>query len=189
MKKTLMVGIIGLAATAATTFGQGGINFGTYNAGSFIGAPITYAASQVPPGKQGLALGSGFSAQLFFESAPATWTLVAGTTTSFFGTDGDLGQGAGFFQAATALVPGAPGPKNFYVYAFNTVGIGAYAAGEIYGQSAVFSLTTVDPGLPTYPDLGSTTYSAFTVSAIPEPSTFALAGLGLASLLIFRRRK
>lgn len=27
------------------------------------------------------------------------------------------------------------------------------------------------------------------VSAVPEPTTFALAGLGLASLLIFRRRK
>jgi hypothetical protein len=32
-------------------------------------------------------------------------------------------------------------------------------------------------------------FSVFNAVAVPEPSTFALAGLGLASLLIFRRRK
>lgn len=30
---------------------------------------------------------------------------------------------------------------------------------------------------------------SFTITAVPEPSTFALAGIGLAGLLIFRRRK
>jgi hypothetical protein len=33
------------------------------------------------------------------------------------------------------------------------------------------------------------TYSSITLSAVPEPTTFALAGLGAAGLLIFRRRK
>jgi hypothetical protein len=33
------------------------------------------------------------------------------------------------------------------------------------------------------------TYSSITLNAVPEPSTFALAGLGIAGLAIFRRRK
>jgi hypothetical protein len=33
------------------------------------------------------------------------------------------------------------------------------------------------------------TYSSITLSPVPEPGTFALAGLGTACLLIFRRRK
>lgn len=39
------------------------------------------------------------------------------------------------------------------------------------------------------PGVGSSTTFDFFVSEVPEPSTFALAGLGAAALLIFRRRK
>jgi hypothetical protein len=33
------------------------------------------------------------------------------------------------------------------------------------------------------------TYSSITLSAVPEPTTFALAGVGAACLMVFRRRK
>jgi hypothetical protein len=33
------------------------------------------------------------------------------------------------------------------------------------------------------------TYSSITLSVVPEPTTLALAGLGIAGLLAFRRRK
>jgi hypothetical protein len=36
---------------------------------------------------------------------------------------------------------------------------------------------------------GLTAFNLTENPVIPEPSTFALAGLGLASLLLFRRRK
>lgn len=44
-------------------------------------------------------------------------------------------------------------------------------------------------GASTFANNGGGNYGAyFTVQAVPEPATFALAGLGLASLIIFRRR-
>jgi hypothetical protein len=36
---------------------------------------------------------------------------------------------------------------------------------------------------------GATGFNGLVLAPIPEPSTFALAGLGAAALLIFRRRK
>jgi hypothetical protein len=60
------------------------------------------------------------------------------------------------------------------------------------GKSALLSLpgtgdpaATPTPGLP----VALTGLTGFTLVPVPEPSSFALAGLGMASLLIFRRRK
>lgn len=194
MKKSLLLGIVGLAVTVASSFGQGGVNFATYNSGTFIGAPITYSSvvGTVPTGKEGLALGSSFSAELFYLNG-STWTALPGTTAAFYGSaDGDLATGAGYFYFGPTTVPLPIGDVQLMVYAFNNVAIGSYGVGEINGYSAAFHITTVDPQTPTYPDFSGTTYQPFTVSGaapVPEPSTFALAGLGLAGLLIFRRRK
>lgn len=86
----------------------------------------------------------------------------------------------------------------------------AWAAGEYAGQSTVFSAipqtsvyspiyqtaapvsSTLPAGtqaLVDYPGARGLIALYATSSVVPEPSTFALAGLGLASLLIFRRRK
>ena len=67
----------------------------------------------------------------------------------------------------------------------------AAALDEPVGWSAVFSYTTGDPlGLPpTPPDAFHQKVTPFGVAGIvPEPGTIALAGMGIASLLAFRRR-
>jgi hypothetical protein len=73
----------------------------------------------------------------------------------------------------------------------------AYAAGQgglatmRLGGSALVLLnstgnpTSQPPGTP----VGLTGLAGFQLAVVPEPSSFALAGLGMASLLIFRRRK
>ena len=61
----------------------------------------------------------------------------------------------------------------------------AAAAGLPNGKSLVFSNPVAAPPNAT-PDL---TGMPAIIIAVPEPSTFALAGLGAAALLIFRRRK
>ena len=65
----------------------------------------------------------------------------------------------------------------------------AWLAGEIAaGESPAFNVSSIGGTQNTAPTLGSSMQS-FNLYYIPEPSLFALGGLGLATLLVFRRRK
>ena len=58
---------------------------------------------------------------------------------------------------------------------------------DLLGSTSVFSIVLAANTNPIQPDVHG--MSALVLDPIPEPSTFALAGLGAAALLIFRRRK
>jgi len=69
-----------------------------------------------------------------------------------------------------------------------------WGAGGFFGTSAIASGTAGGgpQSLPPQPIFGSVGVAGFNltqVGAVPEPGTMALAGLGAAALLIFRRRK
>ena len=66
----------------------------------------------------------------------------------------------------------------------------AFQVGDLAGKSLLFNANT-SPNLtpPATPTSLAGLYPGFALFPVPEPSTFALAGLGLASLLLFRRRK
>jgi hypothetical protein len=94
-------------------------------------------------------------------------------------------------QTVTLPAPMAAGSQQFQIRVWETSGQNydaALAGGYMVGLTPVFTATS-----------GSFAYSFLTTSAnwsgpivvqaVPEPSTFVLAGLGLASLLLFRRRK
>jgi hypothetical protein len=68
-------------------------------------------------------------------------------------------------------------------------------SGALYGKTDVRQVrlaATAGPGTIIWQGSTGTAadrFTAFTVSPVPEPSTIALAVLGLGSLLLFRRRK
>lgn len=100
-----------------------------------------------------------------------TWTDPSGSSYPVAGTT--INSASAFFQIQAWT-------GNFASYA------AALAGGAPVGQSPVFS-NPVAGGAGTPPDF--TAMPSITISSIPEPSTFALAGLGAAAMLIFRRRK
>lgn len=174
---TLVAGLIPMMVAA-----QGQVNFGTTTANHRV---VDQSLTPV---------GTGFMAALY-----------GGVNGSLEGALVQLGAahpvtaGTGFILAGgTRLVPGvAEGdPASLQVRAWD----GAYATYEaaiagatgLVGKTAVFSNptggpTTSPPSTPAFLS-GWTEQLVVSPAIIPEPSTFALAGLGLAGLLIFRRR-
>jgi hypothetical protein len=202
MKKTLVAGILGLA-TAVSVMAQSRIALDTYLS-SPIGGPyplITYGAGS--SGSLGAAVTSGFTVGVYYSAVAAAFepaTTQGGANVGVPGVEWTLGVGAGsttalgnpaagyFSSAAEFVIPGTVNTAYLVVVAYNGAN---YESSSVRGHSAVFTVapntTAFGPGT----GLGSAMsgFSVASAAVVPEPSTFALAGLGLASLVIFRRRK
>lgn len=171
--------LLGLAAYA-----QGTVNFVNVNSGAGLNAPIFLNDGTTK-------VGSGFTAELMAGASAGSLASVA--TTGFL-----TGAGAGYFQGGTVVIPGVAGGANAFlqvrVFATSSGSFAAASAAGLlntYGQSGVFSVATGNPGAspPIVPAV-LTGLTSFNLNpAIPEPSSLALAGLGAAALLAFRRRK
>lgn len=150
--------------------------------------------------------------------APSTVTNVVGHTpwldpswqfSGVYGTNtGVLGRMAGLTPGNAnnaAVIPGyaAGETASLFVIAWNTA-VGGVTVSEFAsafqsaGSSLWFGYSKIgQPQLgngAAVPDIGlfgagAGQISGFTIAPIPEPTTFALAGLGAAAMLIFRRRK
>ena len=204
MKKYLSVlAVAAMAAYATSAFAQGTVVF---NNGTGLVQQWTDNNNQtlinVPKG--------GGMVQLFWApsgSAYAPW--ATGMSEAAFKTANPLWKqeaavgfttpAAGKFSGGTlTLQPlAAGGGIDYVVMGWTGTAAGfdaAIAAGAMANVSAKFASatgnpTTVPPGTatPLSGSFGGMVLSP--VTQVPEPSTFALAGLGAAALLIFRRRK
>lgn len=210
MKKSLIIGILSLAATAATSFGQGFVQLDNYN---FTGGLVQYGAN-VPLNGVGGALASantsiaqsGWTVGLYWAlgtpavsdpSGPgipdAALTLAAGndangaTVTDMWASTQQAGQ---FYNGTAFQVPGgaAGGTVTLEVIAYNA-NAGGYAGANYRGHSAPFTLTMQSgTAVPPTANVGPA-FQTFQVAPVPEPSIFALSGLGAAALMLIRRKK
>jgi len=199
MKKTLLT--VALATATVAAFAQGKVSL-QQDGGSLVtlgssvkAADQAYAGSNCPAGP----LPSGVVLEVGLYGGQTAGSLTLQTSELL--NNGTSGLPGGWWATAHCVttLPGNPTADFFQVVVWDSAyatPAAAIAAGSYYGADNIFSMT---PGTSiTYPGInngGNTTWLAagdenpLIVSTIPEPTTLALAGLGAAALVIFRRRK
>lgn len=199
MKKTLVAAILGFAATASV-MAQGRIVLDSYASAVLPYPLIRYGSGANGPLNTAVPSTAGYTIGVYYSTTAAVFndpsgvaipggTFVLATGLGSTATMQPGGPGAGMFISNNDFA--IPGNLGVTVYLVVVAYSGASYAGALptdyIGHSAVFQVTA-NNGLGSGTPLGAA-MQGFQVLPVPEPSTFALAGLGLAGLLIFRRRK
>lgn len=182
MKKLIV--LVGALALGLSAYGQGSILFN--NVGTGVNAPVLQVGGTAVP------TGAAFTAELLAGATAGALTPVSGTAT--FAAPGVF---LGSQRVLTGLAPASY--PFFQVRVWENKGgtltsyAAAVAAGNAqYGQSTVFQLANTTAGLgnpgatPPIPAPALVGMTGFTL--VPEPSTYALLGLGALALLIRRRK-
>lgn len=183
MKKLILTLALGMACVSA--FAQGTLNFG--NANAAVNAPIWQDALGT-----GVKIGgTGWIAQLWYGPAgTAEGALVAHPTTSTFSTT--AAQAGYFFGGARTIDTIAGGSVAvIQVRVWNAAAGSSWSSAlqSPIGYTGASSLLNISLATPPATPANLVGLTSFAVVPVPEPSSFALAGLGAAALMIFRRRK
>jgi hypothetical protein len=195
---------------AASVFAQGTVVFNNRITGTLVtyvylgsGPRVGNGTADTPTGNidwtgYNRIAGAGFLAQLLAAnggSQPENTLTPQGGTTTF-----RTGTAAGNVAGTTATLQNIPKDSPLATLQLaawdNSSGLYstwaqasvAWNAGLIAaGRSNPFNLAAIGGDSNPAPSL--TGLQSFSIYLIPEPSTFALAGLGAAAMLIFRRRR
>jgi len=194
MKKVLLT--LALVAVTAASFAQGKIsmvndaNHAVTWGGSSVLKPsdVALAGTLV----DGLTpLGASLTIDLFGGANAGSMTLQQSTVMSVGGLPGIFGPR----NFTSANLPGGSVAQmqiKIRETSFATAEL-AQAGGAYYGFSPIFSFTpSATIAFANLAIGGGSTWATGPVlvqAVVPEPSSMALAGIGAASLLIFRRRK
>jgi hypothetical protein len=200
MKKSLIFAALGVAATAATSMGEGYVVFSSYAANGGIGPRTTiYGTSTL--------LNSTWTAGLYYaigtvsdpvnnslaasiDSLPTGMTLYTGqNATAAYANSGWAKGLLGYFDGSVLTIPGyTSGPITFEVVAYQGTD---YASATSRGRSGSFTMTSIQSSAVAPSNFGDNGQPMpnFDVVSVPEPSTLALAGLGGVGMLLAMRRK
>ena len=164
-----------------------------FNFGTNAKAPVTIGTNNLgslwvtPPNEEAADTAGmpfiGFSAEEL--SATNGWTgTVTFTMTGFSYT----GTGSGnffMFEEDNLFFDSTAGPGNFGSF---SVGVGQHAHGEFgFSDAGLYEITLMASGNNGAPVSGAP--ATFTFNVVPEPSTYALLGLGAGALALLRWRK
>lgn len=187
MKKLLLTMALGAACSAA--FAQGTLNFA--NAAAGVNAPVTVNNSATR------ASGNTYTVDLYW--GPAGTTLSGSLTPLGSSAIFNAGAQSGYFTGGSRTVNGVAGGTSIVVQIRGwqtTLGSTTFATwaqaqsgGAAIGNSGLFNITLATPPATPVNLVGLTSFDIHGGGVVPEPSSFALAGIGAAALLIFRRRK
>jgi len=208
MKKLVLTAVASLACLAA--FGQGKISFQNNSTHLVYYDPVrvsdaSLSGKAVSPGL--MPSGITLVGDLYVGTSSSSLSLISSTS---------FGAAPGSFSTMSVQVPAIPGGTSVFVVAqvrdsahaaeatwtpgFQGQGLGWYGASQeftfVLGTSSIsypaMWSTAGNWAAGTFPldsSAGAGALGAIGVAAVPEPTTFALAGLGAAAMLIFRRRK
>lgn len=199
MKKYLST--LAVVALAASALAQGTVNFAN-NASSLV----TAGGTAIPANGgfvQLLWAPAGTAAGAYTQGDPAAWFAAnpgwAALPAAAGGID-NIAPAAGRFGGGTATVPTATAGATIQAIVAGWTGNfadlnAAYAGKASIGFSASFQVVTGNPTTVPPGTAASITgagqfggLNALPTTVVPEPSTLALAGLGVAALLVLRRR-
>jgi len=200
MKKSILLAAIGLVASVSSTFGLGYILLDNY---ASSGPMVTYGPGGLNP--VGTGLGAGWTAGFYYALGNVTGSIAADPSGYADPTTlgGGLVLGTGPGSTAAFGFPFAPGyfsaPQGFQIAdnPGDTITVmvvaydgASYATSLDRGHSVAF---TMPLGAVTTPPpvnaVGFFMPGFSIITPVPEPATLALGGLGLASLLFFRRKQ
>lgn len=179
-KAQLFAGVVGVFA-AASVMAQGTIDFSNIKT---AGRPKVFDKD----GTTALA-GNGFFVDLLVKN-PATGNYEGVTKggVAYTGSPFLAGANAGLFSGGTLVVPFvAPDAKADVLVRAWDVSSGATYASALYKGEIAFSIDKLG-GAGSPPTLPAVIANFKSFALVPEPSTYALAALGLGGLLLFRRK-
>jgi len=160
----------------ATIPGYGNLNVGLYSAP--VGTPLSFVA-----GVPDLSAASPWRLQ----TSPLLQTIT-GTPGTMLSTAVTLGSGTAGSDVQLVVV-GWTGTAADFATAASQGALLGWAGSTLSTGGMGWQNPTGTALLPAVVSRTATTFNGLVLAPIPEPSTFALAGLGAAALLIFRRRK
>jgi PEP-CTERM motif len=190
MKRNIFIAVLGMGSMAVA-YGQGQVDFSNYTSSS---APkVTFG---------GVTIGDTFNAELLYyvgtsasdkPTSAAQMTTLASSVVPFGLAGGDANGStyAGWFEGGLVTIPGVSAANNLFV-SFEILAFqgASYANATVLGNSSIFQSPVTGTSLDSPGGFTPGSWQNFTVQAVPEPTTLALAGLGgLASLVALRRKQ